>query len=184
MSEQAVATEAKTAHYEAMFLIGQAEAVDLAGVVDHIVDIITRSGGEIVAMKKWDERRLAYPIEKQRRGVYLLTYFKAEGGALTRIDRDCNLSERIMRVLVLRADHLTVDQMLAADAREELATEAKLRAEREAERADRGGGVKLGGAAKPEEEAPAEDSGEAAAEAPVAEAAPTAEAVEEKPAEG
>lgn len=123
----------KTANYEAMFLISQSTAVDLQGAVDHIIEIITKAGAELIAMKKWDERRLAYEIDKQKRGVYLLVYFTAPGPALAQIDRDCNLSERIMRAMVTRCDHLSVDQMKAADARADLAAEAKLRAERAAE---------------------------------------------------
>lgn len=139
------------APYEAMFLISQGEAADLGGVVDHIIDILTRHSAELIAMKKWDERRLAYEIDKQRRGIYLLVYFYSDGEHLTHIERDCNLSERILRQLILRADHLTEDQMRAADARQELAVEAKLRAERAAESAGRDGSVSLGRAQQEED---------------------------------
>jgi hypothetical protein len=44
-----------------------------------------------------------------------------------------NLSEKILRHLIVRADHLTVDEMRAADAQKELEVEAKLRAQRAAE---------------------------------------------------
>src|SRR5205823_5441403 len=86
--------------------------------------------------RKWDERRLAYEIKKQKRGLYILAYFKAPGGSLSHIERDCNLSEKILRVLLLRADHLTVEEMQAADAREALDTEAKLRASQVREKAE------------------------------------------------
>src|SRR5688572_8310225 len=97
----------RTYSYEAMFLIGQAAAANLPDVIDHIKDIFHRAGAELVAMKKWDERRLAFEIKKQKRGLYILTYFKAQNTALPGIERDCNLSERILRVMILRADHLT-----------------------------------------------------------------------------
>lgn len=132
------------AAYEAMFLITQAEAADLGGVVEHITDILTRHKADLIAMKKWDERRLAYEIDKQRRGIYLLVYFYADGPELTLIERDFNLSERVLRQLILRVDHMTEDQMRSADARQELAIEAKLRAERAAESAGRDGSVSLG----------------------------------------
>lgn len=130
-------TEEKTrnASYEAMFLISQAVATDLAGAVDHINQILDRAGAELIAMKKWDERRLAYEIQKQKRGVFILAYFNAPTTGIASIERDCSLSEKIMRVMVLRADHLTEEQMKAVDAREELATEAKLRAEHAAAKA-------------------------------------------------
>ena len=123
----------RTYAYEAMFLIGQAAAANLPDVIDHIKDIFHRAGAELIAMKKWDERRLAFEIKKQKRGLYILTYFRAQNTALPGIERDVNLSERILRVMILRADHLTEDEMRAADARDVLEAEARLRARQAAE---------------------------------------------------
>ena len=119
-------------NYEAMFLIGQAVAADLSGVIQHINEVLARGNAEVIAMRKWDERRLAYEIRGQKRGLYILVYFRAPGPDVAHIERDCNLSEKILRTLILRADHLTQDEMLAADGRKELEVEAKLRAERPA----------------------------------------------------
>lgn len=175
-------TAVKTQNYEGLFLISQSAAVDLQGVVDHIAEILTKNGCELIAMKKWDERRLAYEIDKQKRGVYLLTYFSAPGEALEKIDRDCNLSERLMRQMITRADHLTLDQMQAADAREDLAVEAKMRAERAAEQAATGpAGATLGAPPEPVAPAPSEAPAE---EAPAADAPAEESAEAEKPAEG
>lgn len=118
--------------YEAMFLLGQAQAADLGGAVAHIQEIMARGHAEILAMRKWDERRLAYEIRGQKRGTYILVYFKAPGKDVAHIERDCNLSERLLRTMILRADHMTEEQMRSADARKELEIEAKLRAERPA----------------------------------------------------
>jgi len=125
-------SEKRVYAYEAMFLLGQAQAADLAGAVAHINEIMARGHAEILGMRKWDERRLAYEIRGQKRGTYILVYFKAPGKDVAHIERDCNLSERILRTLILRADHMTEEQMRSADARKELEIEAKLRAERPA----------------------------------------------------
>jgi len=113
--------------YEAMFLLSQAVAADLNGAIDHIKDIISRGHGEIVAMRKWDERRLAYEIDGQKRGYYILCYFKAPGESLSHIERDCNLSEKLLRSMVTRADHLTEEQLRNAEAMQRTADEARLR---------------------------------------------------------
>ncbi len=118
----------KTYTYEAMFLLSQAVAADLGGAIEHIKEILSRGHAEIIALRKWDERRLAYEIKGQKRGYYILAYFKAQGDMLSHIERDCNLSEKILRNIFLRADHLTMDEMLAADGRKDLETEIKLRA--------------------------------------------------------
>ncbi|MFA6044579.1 MAG: 30S ribosomal protein S6 [Phycisphaerales bacterium] len=117
-------------NYEAMFLLSQAVAADLNAALDHIREIVARGHGEIIAMRKWDERRLAYEIDGQKRGYYVLVYFKAPGPNLAHIERDCNLSEKIMRTLITRCDHLTLEQIQSADARKELELEAKMRQDR------------------------------------------------------
>lgn len=117
-------------NYEAMFLLSQAVAADLNAALDHIREIVARGHGEIIAMRKWDERRLAYEIDGQKRGYYVLVYFKAPGPQLSHIERDCNLSEKIMRTLITRCDHLTLEQIQSADARKELELEAKMRQDR------------------------------------------------------
>jgi small subunit ribosomal protein S6 len=140
----------RTYAYEAMFLISQAVAADLSGAVAHINELLARAHAEVIAMRKWDERRLAYEIKKQKRGLYILAYFKAPNTSIAHLERDCNLSEKILRAMILRADHLTEDEMRAADAREALETEAKLRATREPREEDAvgvpaGPGPDLGG---------------------------------------
>ncbi|MBL9000115.1 MAG: 30S ribosomal protein S6 [Phycisphaerae bacterium] len=116
--------------YEAMFLLSQATAAELSSALDHIKEVLARGHAEIVAMKKWDDRRLAYEIKGQKRGVYILVYFKAPGTDIAHIERDCNLSEKIMRAMILRADHLTEDEAKNLDARKELEVEAKMRADK------------------------------------------------------
>jgi small subunit ribosomal protein S6 len=114
--------------YECMILISQSVAADLAGALEHINGILGRAKAEVLAMRKWDERRLAYEIDKQKRGVYILCYFRAPNHLMSHFERDCNLSEKIMRVMILRADHLSAEEIAAKDGRDALATEAKLRA--------------------------------------------------------
>lgn len=118
--------------YEAMFLFGQSAAADLAGCVAHLHEILGRASAEIIAMRKWDDRRLAYEVEGNKRGTYILCYFKAANDSMGGFERDCNLSEKLLRHLVLRADHMTLEQMQAADARRELELEAKMRADKPA----------------------------------------------------
>ncbi|MFG0259590.1 MAG: 30S ribosomal protein S6 [Phycisphaerales bacterium JB041] len=124
----------KTRMYEAMFLVSQSEAADLGSIVARIEEILHRSHAEIVAMKKWDERRLAYEIDKQRRGVYFLVYFRAPTTGVAGIERDCNLGERIMRVMILNAEHLSDEEIAVHDDRAGLGVEANLRRQ-EAEKA-------------------------------------------------
>ena len=100
--------------YEAMFLVdpsgsktaasngvdSTAEA-DLDSISTATRKILEKAGAEIVSMKKWDERRLAYEINGKNRGTYILCYFHADGQKIRQIERDAQLSELILRVLIL-----------------------------------------------------------------------------------
>ncbi|MBL0928460.1 MAG: 30S ribosomal protein S6 [Phycisphaerales bacterium] len=119
--------------YEAMFLLSQGIAAELGSAIEHIREILKHGHAELVAMKKWDDRRLAFEIDKQKRGTYILAYFIADPVSIATIERDCNLSERIMRTLIVSADHLTTEEMQANDGQQALADEARLRASRPAE---------------------------------------------------
>jgi small subunit ribosomal protein S6 len=92
--------------YEAMFLVDSAEATtDWDGVTAAIKNLLEKEGAEIVTIRKWDDRKLAYEIDGKNKGTYILCYFKAEGSKLRNIERDIQLSERIMRALILCAEH-------------------------------------------------------------------------------
>lgn len=93
--------------YEGLFLFSHA-AVDssVAKAVQLVRDLITRHGGEPVAISKWDDRKLAYEVEGLKRGLYILAHFNIDGAQITQIERDIQLSEQFTRALFIRADHV------------------------------------------------------------------------------
>jgi small subunit ribosomal protein S6 len=99
--------------YECMFLLDTSKvAGDVAAADRSIRTILERHNAEVLVSRTWDERRLAYPIGNQKKGLYYLTYFSADGKSLVGIEQDCKLNEMIMRQLVLRIDPKMVNTML------------------------------------------------------------------------
>lgn len=88
-------------------------ARDPSGVPAQMVAAVEKRGGKIRASRLWEERRLAYPINGQRKGAYWLTYFELEAGQVTGLERDFQLSEDIMRALVLKVDPRIADALIA-----------------------------------------------------------------------
>jgi small subunit ribosomal protein S6 len=101
--------------YEAMFLLGSAFAADLDGALKLARGIVERHEGKIIVLKKWDERKLAFEVGAQKRGLYLICYFTAPPKSVVAIERDVTLSDQILRVLVTKADHLNADEMNAVE---------------------------------------------------------------------
>jgi small subunit ribosomal protein S6 len=96
-----------------MFLLDSAKvAVSWDTAVQHVHDILTKHSSEIVASRQWDERRLAYPVVGHKKGTFLLTYFRTDGGKLKDIFADCHLSDVILRELILKVPPKLVDHLV------------------------------------------------------------------------
>src|SRR5215203_5618283 len=98
--------------YEAMFLLPPAAAMDQEGTGLRLCrSIIERHGGQVILIKKWDERKLAYEVNGQKRGTYVIAYFTAPGNQVGPIERDVKLNDQVLRVMITRADHMNQQEM-------------------------------------------------------------------------
>jgi small subunit ribosomal protein S6 len=99
--------------YECMFLLDTNKvANDVSTAAKQLHTILERNHAEVLASRPWDERRLAYPVRNQKKGLYYLTYFRTEGNNVAAIERDLALNETILRTLILNVDPKLVDIML------------------------------------------------------------------------
>ncbi|HUT01652.1 MAG TPA: 30S ribosomal protein S6 [Phycisphaerae bacterium] len=96
--------------YEGMFLLDAGNS-DFHAASEPARAMLDRCEAEVLSIKPWDERRLAYEIRGRRRGLYVLTYFRAHPDRLAELERDCQLDGRILRLLILRRDNLTEEQI-------------------------------------------------------------------------
>jgi len=97
--------------YEGMFLVDSAQAADWDATKSVIEGILKRADAEITEMKKWDDRRLAYEVDGKSRGTYILCYFKADCDKIQDVEKAVQLSDHVMRVLILTTDQMTEEDM-------------------------------------------------------------------------
>ncbi len=97
--------------YEAMFLFDPTFGNAFEKCEAEIRRLMERAQAEMLFCRKWSETRLAFRIEGRKRGIYVLVYFKAAPDKIVTLERDAKLSEQILRLLVLRADHMTREAM-------------------------------------------------------------------------
>ncbi len=124
--------------YEFMFILDPTldDAASLA-VVERVEGIIQARGGEVVSLKPWERRRLAYAIDGHQEGLYMLCYFDAQPDVIDAIESRVRLAEGVIRFLILRIDEETRERDQAADLkrreeRAQAAAEAAAAAEAEA----------------------------------------------------
>jgi small subunit ribosomal protein S6 len=99
--------------YECMFLLDTNKVSgDVPAAAQQLHTILEKNQAAVLASRPWDERRLCYPVKGQKKGLYYLTYFRAEGKTLVNIERDVSLTEMILRSLVIRIDPKLVETML------------------------------------------------------------------------
>jgi len=106
--------------YEGMFLLDNRQANrDWDGSLASVKSIVTKHGGTVLRCNKWGERRLAYEIKGRRRGTYLLIYFDADGDAVNQIYREGELSDLVLRSLMLKIGALPSEEKPAEKSKEE-----------------------------------------------------------------
>ena len=112
--------------YEALFIIhpeqGESEVQTIAKEVE---DLITADGGSIVRSEIWGKRRLAYEVQRQNEGTYVLIRFESDPGFNLKLEGYFRLSETIIRSLVVLFDEKT----LRLEAEQERRTAAALAAQ-------------------------------------------------------
>ena len=89
--------------YEGMFLVEPTVASrEWPKVVEEIDRVVKKSGATIIQTNKVGERKLAFPVRKNARGTYVLSYFSAPPLAVGKIRADLSLSDLVLRSLILQ----------------------------------------------------------------------------------
>jgi len=99
--------------YEGLFIFDPdlyAKGAD--DVSSQVASIVEQLGGEVLLSRLWDERKLAYPIKGHRRGTYWLAYFRIDPSAVKDLTRQFQLSDSILRFLILLVEPRLVDALV------------------------------------------------------------------------
>ena len=92
-------------NYEVMFIINAGldeEAAD--AIVKRVEDLITKNGGTVNNIDRMGKRRLAYEVQKQTDGNYVLVEFAIDTAQIKEIDRVIKINEKIIRHLIVKQD--------------------------------------------------------------------------------
>jgi small subunit ribosomal protein S6 len=60
--------------------------------------------GQVTKIDRWGKRKLAYEIDKQRDGFYVLMYAEIDPQNLPELERNLRLSPNVLRYLLVRPD--------------------------------------------------------------------------------
>ena len=91
--------------YETMYILKpdlEEEAKD--ALVAKFSDIVKANGGEVEKIDEWGKRKLAYPINYNNEGYYVLMYFQAPSALPAELERNYKISDDVMRFIVINLD--------------------------------------------------------------------------------
>lgn len=95
-------------YYETVFIARQdLSETQVKELTESAVKIVTDQGGKIHKTENWGLRTLAYRINKNRKGHYVLLESEAEGAAIQELERNFRLNEDVLRYLTIREDALS-----------------------------------------------------------------------------
>lgn len=65
---------------------------------------IDSAGGELVEVDRWGRRKLAYPVQEYREGVYYFVSVKLPGSGPAELEQNLKVTEPILRYLITRTE--------------------------------------------------------------------------------
>jgi len=93
--------------YENVFIARQdISGAQVDALADTFTQLIAEQGGEVKKREYWGLRNLAFRMNKNRKGHYMLFNIDAPAPAIAELERTMRINEDVLRYLTLRVDQL------------------------------------------------------------------------------
>lgn len=89
--------------YETIYILrSDVDADGAQRVHARVSDALEREHGKLVKVEAWGRRKLAYPIRKQRRGVYVYLKYVGGGGLVAEVERNLKLQDAVIKFMTVQ----------------------------------------------------------------------------------
>jgi len=100
-----------TRDYELAFILHpEVSEEQTRSILDRIEQIVAEHGGQVVKVNQWGRRRLAYPIQRQRDGIYVFIDMILTPETVNELERTLKVSEIVLRHMMRRRDPKVVQK--------------------------------------------------------------------------
>ncbi len=97
--------------YELAFILSpEASEEETRAIMDRVEQVVTTHDGQVVKVNQWGRRRLAYPIERHRDGIYVFIDMILTPESVSELERTLKVSEIVLRHMVKRRDPKAVQK--------------------------------------------------------------------------
>ena len=84
-----------------LILPAESDESVVSGALERITRVVAERGGQVGTVDRWGRRRLAFEVEGQNEGYYVVVEFKAEPEALTELERSLHLADEVLRFKIV-----------------------------------------------------------------------------------
>jgi small subunit ribosomal protein S6 len=89
--------------YETIYILrSDVDAEAAERVQSRVNDALDREQGKLVKVESWGRRKLAYPIGKQRKGVYVYLKYVGGGGLVAEVERNLKLQDAVVKYMTVQ----------------------------------------------------------------------------------
>lgn len=90
------------ANYETMFVLSVADGEEATAAMVEKVKALVSANGTLDSVDEWGKRKLAYPIDDETEGYYVLMNYSCEPQFPAELDRVCKITDGILRTLIIK----------------------------------------------------------------------------------
>jgi small subunit ribosomal protein S6 len=90
--------------YETLFILHpDLPEAQVRETIDRVRRLIEGMDGQVAELQDWGMRDLAYPIQKQGRGTYVLVQYTAQPAVVKELERTLKLADEVLRFISVKA---------------------------------------------------------------------------------
>ena len=84
-------------------------------IVENTRKIIEDDQGTVISLNRWGMKKLAYPIKKEKQGLYYFYEYAATPAAVSEIERKFRIDDGVLKYLTVKiADDIGAEELAAA----------------------------------------------------------------------
>jgi small subunit ribosomal protein S6 len=89
--------------YETIYILRSDVDADAAEKIQtRVTEAVEREHGKLVKVEAWGRRKLAYPLGKIRKGVYIYLKYVGGGGLVAEVERNLKLQEAVIKFMTVQ----------------------------------------------------------------------------------
>lgn len=98
----------KVSAYECVFIFRSDISVqDVNKITDNLVTVLEELNAKVAVKEYWGIRNLAYQVDKNKKGHYMMLVFSANPGVILEFERNLRINEDIIKYLTVKLDSIS-----------------------------------------------------------------------------